>query len=134
MSDTEKPQPDDKPELDDKPEPDWVIKGIKGTLARAGLSFEDDKTLRKILESGTIAVAIVEFADDGGGSEPSRVDSSRRGSSDDVAQAIPEPSAGAVVLLLFGHAFLARRRRRRAAQARLEGGALPTPWRSPRFP
>jgi hypothetical protein len=43
---------------DDKLEPDWVIKGIKGTLAQAGLTFEDEKTLRKILESGTIGVAI----------------------------------------------------------------------------
>lgn len=43
---------------DDKLEPDWVVKGIKGTLAQAGLTFEDEKTLLKILQSGTIAVAI----------------------------------------------------------------------------
>lgn len=44
--------------LEDRQEPDWVIDGIKGTLARTGLTFEDDKLLERILASGTLAVAI----------------------------------------------------------------------------
>lgn len=43
---------------DDKLEPDWVIEGIKATLAQAGLTFDDNKLLQRILESGTVAVAI----------------------------------------------------------------------------
>jgi len=43
---------------EDKLDPGWVVGGIKGTLAQTGLAFEDEKALRKILESGTLAVAI----------------------------------------------------------------------------
>ena len=43
---------------EDKLDPDWVIKAVKGALAPTGLTFQDDKLLRRILESGTVAVAI----------------------------------------------------------------------------
>jgi hypothetical protein len=43
---------------EDKFEPDWVIKGIKGTLSKSGLTFDDERLLKRMLESGTIAVAI----------------------------------------------------------------------------
>ena len=42
----------------DKFDPGWVIEGVRGTLAKAGLTFEDDKLLKRILRSGTLAVAI----------------------------------------------------------------------------
>jgi len=43
---------------DDKADPAWVLNAIKVSLAGAGLPFEDDKLLHRILSSGTLAIAI----------------------------------------------------------------------------
>lgn len=43
---------------DDKADPAWVLNAIKATLADAGLPFEDEKLLHRILSSGTLAIAI----------------------------------------------------------------------------
>lgn len=43
---------------DDKADPEWVVQAVKTTLAASGLTLEDDALLRRMLRSGTIAVAI----------------------------------------------------------------------------
>ncbi|WP_162600858.1 HEAT repeat domain-containing protein [Paraburkholderia sp. C35] len=36
----------------------WVFNGIKGTLAREGMSFENDRLLRDVVRSGSLGVAV----------------------------------------------------------------------------
>jgi hypothetical protein len=43
---------------EDKHEPDWVVFAVKATLARQGLTFEDERLLRRVLLSGVIGVVI----------------------------------------------------------------------------
>lgn len=43
---------------EDKDEPDWVVSAVKATLSSFGLPFDDPALLGRILQSGTLAVAI----------------------------------------------------------------------------
>jgi hypothetical protein len=43
---------------EDKLDPSWVIDAVRATLSSLGVTFADDKLLRRFLESGTIGVAI----------------------------------------------------------------------------
>jgi hypothetical protein len=43
---------------EDTPDPSWVIDAVRATLSERGLKIENDALLRRLLESGTIAVAI----------------------------------------------------------------------------
>jgi hypothetical protein len=43
---------------EDRPDPTWVIEALKATLSQRGLSFDDDKLLKRVLRTGTLGVAI----------------------------------------------------------------------------
>ncbi|WP_238914293.1 NACHT domain-containing protein [Achromobacter insolitus] len=43
---------------EDSPDSGWVIKAVKGALSPSGLTFKDDKLLRRFFDSGVLAVAI----------------------------------------------------------------------------
>lgn len=43
---------------EDKPDPVWVVDSVKATLSAEGVTFEDDNLLRRMLRTGTVAVAI----------------------------------------------------------------------------